>query len=187
MDDTAINEEVGHLVASLRQRAGLSARALASKCQEVGIPIDRNRMADIELARRRPVSVQELLGLAYVLRAWPGDLLHGEPPKTSTGTRAEALSSERYQAWAASKVALSGSLAVSRADISGWLTGTWPAWGDEPDSEVDPTLRDGPQVTADEAMGLISALASEHGLRVSFEPMAGDLGKALRKRSSGKR
>ena len=166
---------IGRELATLRHAAGLSARALAEACQGVGLRVDRNRMADLELGRKRPVSVQEMLGLAYVLRGWPADLLVGTAPVKEHGAR--------YQAWASSRLAITEAIAVERGAVMGWLDGTWPAWGDEPDAEFDPTLRDEPELSRDDLMSAIKALAATHGMRVTFEPMQGELGEQLRGRA----
>lgn len=186
MNDTSslLDLEIGKRIGEIRAPR-MSARALAARCEDLGLKLDRNRVADIELARRRPISVTEWLGLAYALRTWPSTLLLGEPPATKPG--AAALADRRFQAWAEGRVAIAERLTIPRGDLDGWLNGTWPAWGDEPDAEVDPTLSREPEVPLQDAMSIIRTLAATHGLRVTFEPIDGAMGEHLRERSRGKR
>lgn len=66
----------------LRRRHGWSGQKLAEEMTKVGIPWDRHIVANLETGRRRSVSVEELLALAYVLSVAPVHLL--VPPATDS-------------------------------------------------------------------------------------------------------
>ncbi|MFG2052686.1 helix-turn-helix domain-containing protein [Micromonospora sp. NPDC048930] len=59
----------------LRTRYGLTAEQLAERMRAVGVPFDKTVVANLETGRRRFVTVQELLALAYVLSVAPVHLL----------------------------------------------------------------------------------------------------------------
>lgn len=58
-----------------RQQRGMSTQQLADRCDELGFPIGRSVLANLENGRRETVSVQELLVLAVALDAPPVLLL----------------------------------------------------------------------------------------------------------------
>lgn len=69
-----------------RLRRGWSAQALSDRCAEVGMPIQRSVLANMESGRRSTVTVAELLVLAAALQVSPAELLfavgyeeHAEP------------------------------------------------------------------------------------------------------------
>jgi transcriptional regulator with XRE-family HTH domain len=62
-------------VKDLRAKRRLSAEGLADAMREVGVPFDKTVIANLETGRRRFVTVQELLALAYVLDVAPTHLL----------------------------------------------------------------------------------------------------------------
>src|SRR4051794_35558476 len=59
----------------LRTKRGWSAQELADQMVKVGIPWQRPVVANLETGRRRTVSVEELLALAYVFNVAPIHLL----------------------------------------------------------------------------------------------------------------
>ena len=58
-----------------RDKRGLSAQRLADRTAEIGVPIPRAVLANLESGRRDAVSVAELFILAKALNAAPVDLL----------------------------------------------------------------------------------------------------------------
>lgn len=54
-----------------RQRRGLSAQQLADACAELGLPIQRSVLANLESGRRTNLSVPELLVIAAALKVAP--------------------------------------------------------------------------------------------------------------------
>lgn len=59
-------------VRRLRTERGMSAKQLAERCAELGVPdLERNVIANLENGRRRAVSVDELLALAVALDTSP--------------------------------------------------------------------------------------------------------------------
>lgn len=68
---------------SVRDARGLTAEGLAEEMRKVGVPFDKTVVANLENGRRRFVTVQELLALAFVLNVSPIHLLvppDDEPP-----------------------------------------------------------------------------------------------------------
>ena len=59
----------------IRDKRRWSAQRLAQEMTKAGIPWDRSIVANLESGRRSFVSVDELLGLAYVLQVAPVHLL----------------------------------------------------------------------------------------------------------------
>lgn len=69
-------DTVRRRVKELRTTHGWSARELAERCAAAGAPhLDRDVLANIEAGRRRGITVDELLVLAFVLNAPPIHLL----------------------------------------------------------------------------------------------------------------
>lgn len=63
-------------VKELRQRRGWSAAVLADHCQRAGMPeLNRSVIANVESGRRKYVTIDEMLTLAYVLDVAPVHLL----------------------------------------------------------------------------------------------------------------
>ncbi|MFE2132271.1 helix-turn-helix domain-containing protein [Streptomyces sp. NPDC059466] len=58
-----------------RQAQGLSAQQLADRCAQIGMPIQRSVLANLESGRRTTVNIAELLVLAHALDVPPGVLL----------------------------------------------------------------------------------------------------------------
>ncbi|MBP5862817.1 helix-turn-helix domain-containing protein [Streptomyces scabiei] len=58
-----------------RQAQGLSAQQLSERCAEVGMPIQRSVLANLESGRRTTVTVAEVLVLARALGVPPGVLI----------------------------------------------------------------------------------------------------------------
>lgn len=58
-----------------RQAQGLSAQQLADRCTEVGMPIQRSVLANLESGRRTTITISEVLVLAAALRVPPGLLV----------------------------------------------------------------------------------------------------------------
>ncbi|MFE9432192.1 helix-turn-helix domain-containing protein [Streptomyces sp. NPDC006640] len=58
-----------------RQEQGLSAQQLADRCAQIGMPIQRSVLANLESGRRTTVTVAEVLVLAHALNVPPGVLM----------------------------------------------------------------------------------------------------------------
>lgn len=156
----------------LRHEARLSARATAVAAQELGFAtIDRSRVANLESLRGRPLSVEELLGLCQVLRAFPVDVLMGNRPATRS----------KVKAWAAETVEVADGLRLQRGDLSAWFLYEWAPWmendGEDYTSPMTAAMRKlSPTEQREQAMQAVRLLAEEFGLRVTFEPMEHDRG-----------
>lgn len=70
-----LGEVVAAQVRKLRNERGWSAARLAQRCQEVGLSLPRDVIANIENGRRATVTVEELAGLALALDTSPVRLL----------------------------------------------------------------------------------------------------------------
>lgn len=68
-------EAVARSIKALRRLRGLTGAGLAERMTAAGVPWDRSIVANLENGRRRTVSVEELLALAYVLDVAPVHLL----------------------------------------------------------------------------------------------------------------
>jgi transcriptional regulator with XRE-family HTH domain len=106
-------ETIARRVREVRRRRGLSAAQLAERLREVGIPWDRNIVANLETGRRASVDVGELLALADALNVAPVHLLippnepdEGERLYQVTPTRAAPVPLVR--AWARGELPLPG-------------------------------------------------------------------------------
>lgn len=66
---------IARQVKALRTRQGITAEQLAERMRAVGVPFDKTVLANLETGRRRFVTVQELLALAYVLDVAPVHLV----------------------------------------------------------------------------------------------------------------
>lgn len=71
----AWTREIGAAVQLHRKRQGLSAEALSARCSDVGYPIPRNTIANLENGRKEGVPVHEVMVLAMALNVAPIDLL----------------------------------------------------------------------------------------------------------------
>lgn len=92
------SDVIGHRLKELRNRHGWTAAELGKRCGEVGLPLTRQAITNIEAgrrddegARRRHVTVDELLALSLVLNVAPVNLMipidsSGTYPVTSTNT-----------------------------------------------------------------------------------------------------
>ncbi|MFC8429874.1 helix-turn-helix domain-containing protein [Streptomyces sp. NPDC057253] len=58
-----------------RLAQGLSAQQLAERCAQIGMPIQRSVLANLESGRRTTVNVAEVLVLAHALKVPPGVLI----------------------------------------------------------------------------------------------------------------
>jgi transcriptional regulator with XRE-family HTH domain len=58
-----------------RQAQGLSAQQLAERCAQIGMPIQRSVLANLESGRRTTVTIAEVLVLAHALNVPPGVLM----------------------------------------------------------------------------------------------------------------
>lgn len=66
---------IARRVRELRERRGITAAQLSERMRDVGTPFDKTVVANLETGRRRFVTVQELLALAYILDVAPVHLL----------------------------------------------------------------------------------------------------------------
>jgi transcriptional regulator with XRE-family HTH domain len=71
---------VSAAVLRLRRERGWSAATLADRCAELGYPVPRSVIANMEIGRRDDVSAAELLILARALDVAPVDLLVDAQP-----------------------------------------------------------------------------------------------------------
>lgn len=67
---------IGRQVRLYRDKAGLSAQRLADALAELGAPIERSVLANLESGRRKTVSVPEVIALARVLDVPPLSLIY---------------------------------------------------------------------------------------------------------------
>lgn len=90
---------MGACLAAARREKGLTAAELATKCTEIGLPISRSKIANMEhgRARQEGISVAEVHVLAEALGVPPITLLF---PVYDGGT-VEALPGSELDAWAA--------------------------------------------------------------------------------------
>ncbi|SED25953.1 Helix-turn-helix domain-containing protein [Streptomyces sp. 2231.1] len=58
-----------------RHAQGLSAQQLADRCAEIGMPIQRSVLANLESGRRTTINLAEVLVLAFALQVPPGVLM----------------------------------------------------------------------------------------------------------------
>jgi transcriptional regulator with XRE-family HTH domain len=77
--DEQILTEVAAEIRRLRQLQGLSVQKLADATAAAGNPILRTAIADMELGRRKYITVGELMTLAYVLNVPPVTLMFPGP------------------------------------------------------------------------------------------------------------
>jgi hypothetical protein len=91
---------VAEAVRSVRRRKKRSAQWVADRTAEIGYPISRATIADLENGRRKWVTIAELLVLARALNTAPIALLYPDPlsgdsieilPKGVTGSKTFAL------------------------------------------------------------------------------------------------
>lgn len=89
-------------VRAQRERLKMSAQRLSDRCAELGYPIPRNTISNLENSRKEAVSVAELLTLAAALQMPPIALLcpvWGRP--ADGGDAVELLPGETLDRWAA--------------------------------------------------------------------------------------
>lgn len=114
MTSKSASELVAERVKEIRQQRGWSAEQLAARCAELGAPeITRSVIANIETGRRdkdgrrrRDVTVEELLVLAYALDAYPPDLLSKDGRET---------------------IAVTADTEVPATGVIQWIRGFWPS------------------------------------------------------------
>lgn len=111
----------------LRDERGLTAEALAHAMSDLGVPWQRDVVANIENGRRTGITVDELLALAVALEVTPAALLfdlEAESAEIAAGvqaTPAEALM------WTWGMGALPG-LTTARPDEAEQLRRVWLEW-----------------------------------------------------------
>jgi hypothetical protein len=117
--------EIGRRVEHFRKKAndgkGVTVQAVADRCKEIGLPLDRSVIAKLEKGLRQSVSVAEVLVLAEALRVPPVSLIF---PVNEPGADVEVLPGRHVDAWSAAK----------------WLSGVGlPPWetDDQDDSYFD--------------------------------------------------
>ncbi len=66
-----MSADVGQRVARCRIKAEMTVQALADRCKDLGLPLDRTVITKLEKGRRQSVTVPELLVLARALRVSP--------------------------------------------------------------------------------------------------------------------
>lgn len=72
-------ERMAAEIRRLRTSQKMSAQALADRVTELGLPLSRSTIADIENGRRKYITVAELLGIANALNAAPTMLVFPGP------------------------------------------------------------------------------------------------------------
>lgn len=72
---TRLAQSIAREVRRHRQEQGLSAQQLSDRCAELGVPIQRTVLANMESGRRTTVTVAEVLVLAAALGVAPGQLM----------------------------------------------------------------------------------------------------------------
>lgn len=72
-------ERIAAEIRRLRTSQKTSAQALADRVTELGLPMSRSTIADIENGRRKYITVAELLGIANALNASPTQLVFPGP------------------------------------------------------------------------------------------------------------
>jgi transcriptional regulator with XRE-family HTH domain len=81
VDQAPLTVLIGQAVKQARGEKGWSARRLAEEMTNVGVPWERVIVTKLENGRRRFVTAEELLSLAYVLDLKPAELLLGGRPE----------------------------------------------------------------------------------------------------------
>ena len=115
---------IGRNVARLRGEDGISARALAERVSELGVPMSQSGVSDIERGART-VSADQLTGLAVALRVSPVGLLM---PFSSTGDLDE-------------ECALTGTGQEMSTFVLSWLLCDAPFTDDRSGSDAARTVR----------------------------------------------
>lgn len=77
--DEQIVAGVAEEIRRLRKLQGMSVQKVADRTAEVGNPISRSTIADMELGRRKFVTAGELMTIAYVLNVPPAALMFPGP------------------------------------------------------------------------------------------------------------
>ncbi|WP_341684339.1 hypothetical protein REK76_07310 [Nocardia farcinica] len=122
--DAEVARRVGRAVRHLREaeQPKLSAAKLAQRTADSGYALTKAQISDLELGRKKTVTVPELLVLASALNVWPAWLLFPDLPDG----KVEALPGHH----------------IRSVDAADWLSGLYwlsPAWvhpdpdGEEPD------------------------------------------------------
>lgn len=101
----SVSEAIGARLNQLRRVHGWSAAQLAEAMTKVGVPWDRQVVSKLENGRRKVLTVDELLALAYVLDIAPVHLL----------VPTDAGASERY--------AVTPTVTVSPSAARAWIRG----------------------------------------------------------------
>src|SRR5260221_2561759 len=109
----------------IRDKRRWSAQRLAQEMTGAGIPWDRSIVANLETGRRPYVTVEELLGLAYVLQVAPVHLLIPLGDEFYLVTPAQVVLSGRAREW------VRGTHPLPSADRRLWA-------GEQPAEEWEP-------------------------------------------------
>ena len=67
--------QIGERIRTLRSSAGMSAQKVSDRCSEVGFPIPRSTIANIESGRKEALPLHEISVIAAALRVPPAALL----------------------------------------------------------------------------------------------------------------
>lgn len=80
--DAELARRVGQAVKRLRESAQpkMSAAKLAERTTECGYPLSKAQISDLELGRKKTVTVPELISLAVALELSPAELLYPDLP-----------------------------------------------------------------------------------------------------------
>lgn len=100
---------IGENVAMLRKEAGISAQRLSELCGELGYPIPRSTIANIESGRKRDIPVQEVAVIARAMKVPPIRVLY-----EITSPSVEIVPGVNRSAFEAAE----------------WFSGNWPIMAD---------------------------------------------------------
>jgi transcriptional regulator with XRE-family HTH domain len=73
---SSLTARIGRNIQEARKHAGVSAQKLADRCTELGLPMHRDTLANLENGRRASVTIAEVLILAAALDRAPVALLY---------------------------------------------------------------------------------------------------------------
>lgn len=77
-----VTTAIGREVARLRNKQGMSAESLGRRCSDLGYPMARNSVMNLEHGRNKTIPVHEVVVIATALGVAPIDLLF--PPNQMT-------------------------------------------------------------------------------------------------------
>jgi len=107
------------MLAARKRQGNLSAQGLSDRCAELGYPIPRSTIQNLEIGRKESISVQEVVILARALAIPPVVLMYPVGREASV----EALPGADVDTWSAAK----------------WFTGEASFPGADDDVEESPT------------------------------------------------